>query len=149
MRKDLLKGIVLGMLLCGLALAAGLVEESPQAARSNAAALSQVRRDNLQSGVRGPLGSLHLCYRDSWKGKKRTFLWSAQSFENPDGTLAYALVLRQVEPKPVDLVLGGSTTLSLGDMGGEDPDDRYRVVYAAFEDYLRRHPPGKRLKPTH
>lgn len=140
---------VLWACLVLVAAAAGKIDEFAAAGKFNGKLLTQVRRENLQEGVKGPLRSLHLRYRDSWKGKSRTFLWSAQSYTNPDGTPAYALVLTEQKPdgKLFTLLAGGSVDITLGDLGEEDPDDRYRVVYKALNAYLRDHKVEQRLRP--
>ena len=125
----------------------GSVDVFPEGATLNASQLAQIRRNYLMAEAQGPYHSLHLRYRDVWKGQKRTFLWSAQSFSNPGGGVAYAVVLRQTQPKPVNLVLGGTASLNLKDFGGEDPDDRYIVVYQTLDAYLKSHKVEGNLKP--
>ncbi len=142
--------IVLLCLVCLLPIrAAGTVDEYPAAAALTKVHLAQVRRESLQAGAT-PLGrSAHLRYRDVWQGKPRLFVWSAASYTNPDGGLAYAVVLAQTQPKGALKVLlaAGSTSLSFPELGEEDPDDRYRVVYAALDRYIADHHVAARLRP--
>ena len=125
------------LLFSSLVLAAGTVEPYAEGLKLHQNRLAQVRRENLQAGVRGPLGVRVLRYRDTWKGQKRTFIWSAQKFENPDGTIAYAMVMTELLAggKQNLMMAGGSTGLALGDSGEEMP--RYAVVYEAVNRYIR------------
>jgi hypothetical protein len=127
------------LLFSSLVLAAGTVEAFPDGLKWHQARLAQVRKENLQAGVRGPLATRVLRYRDVWKGKKRTFVWSAQKFENPDGTIAYAVVMTELLPdgKQKLMMAGGSMALTLVDGGEEEP--RYEVVYRAVNAYIRQH----------
>ena len=136
------------LLLVAVTLAAASVDIFPKGASLNAQRLAQVRRDYLQPEARGPLKSVHLRYRDVWRGQQRTFVWSAQSYTNPDGALAYGMVLGQVKPKGVDYVVAaGCNSLSLDRLGGEDPDGRYQVVYRALQGYVREHNLTGQLQP--
>lgn len=133
--------------LASLVQAAGSIDIYPEGATINATKLAQVRKENLQVEARGPAHSLHLRYRDVWRGKKRTFVWSTQSYTNPDGAVSYAVVLKQVEPVRLDLLYAGCSSLDLKNFGEEDSDDRYRVVYNALDAYLRSHKSIEQLKP--
>ena len=135
--------VVACLLLSTLVLAAGTVEAFPGGEKWHQARLAQVRKENLQSGVRGPLATRVLRYRDVWKGQKRTFVWSAQKFENPDGTTAYAVVMTQLlaDGKQKLMLAGGSTYLEL--VGDDDP--HYQMVYNALNDYIRQHQLGEKF----
>jgi hypothetical protein len=148
MLKNLL--ILSIFLLCGWPLwAAGTIEEYPPGGDLNGPRLAQVKAECLQAEVKGPWRSLHLRYRDVWRGQKRTFLWSAQSYTNPDGSLAYAVVLGEARSKgTLSYVLaGGSASVFVEGLGEEDRDDRYRVVYSGLQRYLKEHDAEGRLKP--
>lgn len=133
-----MKRICLALLLfSSLVWAAGTVDPFEQGFKMHEGRLAQVRKENLQAGVRGPLGVRVLRYRDVWKGQKRTFLWSAQKFENPDGTPAYAVVMTELLAggKQKLMMAGGSAGLTVFD-GGEEPR-RYSIVYEAVNRYIR------------
>ena len=147
MLKKAFLSLLVTFILASLGQAAGSIDIYPEGASTNANKLAQVRKENLQAAARGPAHSLHLRYRDVWRGKKRTFVWSAQSYTDPDGAVSYAVVLKQVAPVKLDLLYAGCSSLDLKNFGEEDPDDRYRVVYSALDAYLRSHQAIEQLKP--
>lgn len=139
--------LLVTFVLVSLGQAAGSIDIYPEGASLNASRLAQVRKENLQVAARGPARSLHLRYRDMWKGKKRTFVWSTQSYTDPDGAVSYAVVLKQIAPVRLDVMYAGCSSLDHKNLGEEDPDDRYRVVYRALDSYLRSHNSIEELKP--
>lgn len=85
------------LLLTLLATAAGTIESYPEAEKSHRSYLTEAR-NYLQKEAKGPLETRTLRYRDVLAGEKRTFLWTAQRFENPDGRPSYIMVLTRLLP---------------------------------------------------
>lgn len=134
-----MKRLLISLLLFSqVALAAGTIDSYPEGEKLHQARLAQVHQDNLLVGVKGPLATQVLRYRDIWKGQKRTFVWSAQKFENPDGTTAYAVVFTQLLPNGRQklLMAGGSAGLEVAYSDEEEP--AYLVVYEGINRYIRQ-----------
>lgn len=126
--------------------AVGLIDQNPEVPPETSAKLVEVRRESLQKGVRGPLRSIHLRYRDVWHGKRRKFLWSAESYLNPDGTIAYAIVVAEEKQGRLNFLVSGGASSLRGDYSGEEGRE-YQVVYEGLNRYILDHRLEDQLKP--
>lgn len=85
------------LLLAAPLMASGTIDSFPEGEKYHQTFLAEAR-SYLQDEAKGPLATRTLRYRDVLKGEKRTFLWTAQRFENPDGRPSYVLVFTQLFP---------------------------------------------------
>ena len=130
------------LFLSTMVMAAGTIDSYPEGEKFHQAYLLEIRQNNLQPGVKGPLATKTLRYRDIWQGKKRTFLWTAQKFEDPDGDISYAVVLTQLLAggKQQLLTAAGQTELDLA--YSDELEPAYSIVYEG----LNRHFKAARLQ---
>lgn len=133
MRKFLL---FLFLLLAAPILAAGTIDLFPEGEKLHQDYLVQAR-NLLQKEAKGPLGTRVLRYRDVLNGEKRTFLWTIQKFEDPDGSTSYAIVFTQVLPggKQDLMTSGGFSRAEL--VYSDELDPAYATVYDQLNHFIR------------
>lgn len=141
MRKAL---ILVFLLLTTLAMAAGTIDSFPEGEKFHREYLSQAR-DLIQEEAKGPLATRVLRYRDIFNGEKRTFLWTAQKFENPDGRASYIMVFTQLLPdgRQEIMTAGGYSDLQL--IYSEELEPAYSIVYDQLNRYIRETRPMETL----
>jgi hypothetical protein len=131
------------LLLIAPVTAAGTIDSFPDGEKFHRTFLSQAR-GLLQEEARGPLDTRVLRYRDVFNGEKRTFLWTAQKFENPDGHKSYIIVFTQLFPggRQEILTSGGFSSLEM------DYSDELEPAYGTVYDQFNQHIRASRLRET-
>ena len=124
------------LLLTAPAMAAGTIDSYPEAEKYHQAFLTEAR-GYLQDAAKGPLATRTLRYRDVLNGEKRTFLWTAQRFENPDGAPSYVMVLTQLFPdgKQEIQMSGGFSDLYIP--YSDELDSTLITVYDQLNRYIQ------------
>lgn len=132
MRKILL----LLLLLTHLATAAGTIDSFPETEKFHRTYLAEARNLLLKE-AKGPLATRYFRYRDVMNGEKRTFLWTVQRFQDPDGGPSYIMVLTQLFPDGrQDLMTsGGFSYLQL--VYSDELEPAYSTVYDQLNNHIK------------
>ena len=141
------KIFLLLLALWGLAAAAGLIDRYAAGESLNRPQLAAARKQNLIASAKGPLKAVHLRYRDQWKGKSRTFVWSSESYQLVDGATSYVMVLVEASGKKVRYLTSAATSTLRCNLGGDEESAYYSSVYDALDGYIDQHKLVQELKP--